>query len=171
VTQLTELTCIDQLTRQAHRRHEAVVERAHVLHAGCRDATPDVVALVRVTSERLFADHVLARLGRGDRRSRVHVVRPQIVEEPDRGVGDEFLPPRRRALEAVASCRGCDGRGVAAGNRNEPRLERRRPRDIGDLAEGVRMRLAHERVAEHPDADLGQCVHQASASGGSLGMI
>src|SRR5947208_5101154 len=45
VTQLTELTCIDQLTRQAHRRHEAVVERAHVLHAGCRDATPDVVAL------------------------------------------------------------------------------------------------------------------------------
>src|SRR5213078_3627031 len=50
VTKLTELTCLDQLSRQAHRRDEAIVECAHVLHAGCRDATPDVVALVCVAS-------------------------------------------------------------------------------------------------------------------------
>jgi hypothetical protein len=129
-----------------------------VLHAGCRDATPDLVALVCVTSEGLLADHVLARLGSGDRRRRVHVVRPQVVDEPDLGVRDQILPLRRPAVEAVASRSLGDRRLVPAGNRREPRRERRRPRDVGDLAKGVRVRLAHECVAEHADADLGELV-------------
>ncbi len=68
---LAELARVDQLAREPDRRHEAVVERAHVLHAGRRDAAPDLVALVRVAPERLLADDVLARLGGGDRRLRV----------------------------------------------------------------------------------------------------
>src|SRR5450759_409002 len=36
----------------------------------------------------------------------------------------------------------------------EPRLERRRPRDVRDLLVRVGVRLAHERVPQHADADL-----------------
>src|SRR5712691_6134523 len=158
VTQLAELACIDHLSREAHGGDEAVVERAHVLYAGRRDATPDLVALICVTSEGLLADHVLARLGGGDRRSRVHIVWPQVVDEPDLGVRDELLPLRRPAVEAVASRSLGDCLLVPAGNRHEPRLERRRPRHVADLAEGVGVRLAHERIAEHAHADLAEVV-------------
>ena len=65
---LAELAGVDQLAREAHGRDEAVVEGAQVLHAGRRDAAPDLEALVRVAAERLLADDVLARLGGGDRR-------------------------------------------------------------------------------------------------------
>ena len=50
VAELAELARLDQLARKAHGRYEAVVERAHVLHARRRDAPPDLVALVRITS-------------------------------------------------------------------------------------------------------------------------
>ena len=68
VPDLPQLAGVDQLAGQAYRRHEPVVEGAEVLDARRRDATPDLVALVRVATERLLADHVLARLRGGDRR-------------------------------------------------------------------------------------------------------
>jgi hypothetical protein len=76
-----ELAGLDHLAGEPHGGHEPVVERAHVLDPGRLDALPRLVALVRVTAERLLADHVLARLGRGDRRLRVEVVRPDVVEQ------------------------------------------------------------------------------------------
>src|SRR5712691_1556689 len=158
VTQLAELARVDYLSREAHGGDEAVVEPAHVLYAGRRDALPDLVALVCVTSEGLLADHVLARLGGGDRRSRVHIVWPQVVDEPDLGVRDELLPLRRPALVAVTRRSLGDRLLVPAGNRHEPRPERRRPRHVADLAEGIGVRLAHERIAEHAHADLAEVV-------------
>ena len=154
VTELAELAGLDHLPGEAHRRDEAIVERTHVLHPGGGDAAPDLVALVRVASERLLADDVLARLGRGDRRRGMERVGPEIVEELDLGIGHELFPVAGPANEAVPSGRLGDCLGVSAGDRDEPRLERRRPRHVRDLAERVRMGLAHERVAEHPDADL-----------------
>ncbi len=71
VPDLPQLAGLDHLPRQPDRRDEAVVERAQVLDAGRGDAPPDLVRLVGVASERLLADHVLARFGRGDRRLRV----------------------------------------------------------------------------------------------------
>ena len=68
VADLAELAGVDQLARQPHRGHEAVVEAAEVLDAGRRDALPDLVALGRIPAERLLAEDVLARLGGGDRR-------------------------------------------------------------------------------------------------------
>jgi hypothetical protein len=165
MAQLSELTCIDHLSREAHRRDEPVVERAHVLYTGRRDATPDLVALVCVASEGLLADHVLAGLGGGDRRSCVHVVRPQVVEQADLGVREELLPARRPAVEVVASRSLRDRLLVPAGDRHESRPERRRPRHVADLAEGVGVRLAHERIAQHADADLAEVVggHRTSS--------
>src|SRR5581483_10193022 len=154
VADLADLAGIDQLARESHRRHEAVVERAHVLDARRLDFAPDAVALLGVAAERLLADHVLARLRGEDRRLGVHDVRAAVVEEADRRVVDELVPVGRPALVAVAFGGLAHRVLVAARDRLEPRHERRRPGHVGDLAEGVRVRLAHEGIAEHAHADL-----------------
>jgi hypothetical protein len=140
--------------RELYDRHEAVVEAAQVLDAGRGDLPPDLEALVRGAPERLLAEHVLAGLRGGDRRLGVHRVRRAVVEEPDALVGDEVAPVGRPALVAVPPGGLGDGRAVAARDRDEPWHERRRRGQVGERAEGVRMRLAHERVAEHADPDL-----------------
>src|SRR5205085_11532796 len=62
VTDLAQLARLDQLAREAYRRHEAVVERAQVLDARRGDLLPDSMALLGIASERLLADDVLAGL-------------------------------------------------------------------------------------------------------------
>ena len=123
VADLAELAGVDQLARQPHRRHEAVVEAAQVLDAGGRHALPDLVALGGVAAERLLAEHVLARLGRGDRRLGVQRVGAAVVEEADRRVADEVPPVGRPALVAVPGGGRRDRFLVAARQRDEPRLE------------------------------------------------
>jgi len=70
---------------------------------------------------------VLSRLGGGDGRLGVHVVRTAVVEEADLGVGDEVAPVGRPALVAVAPSRLLDGPLVAPGERHEAGAKRRRP--------------------------------------------
>ena len=154
VADLPQFARLDQLAREPDCRHEPVVEAAEVLDAGRRDLLPDVVALGGVAAERLLADHVLARLGRGDRRLRVQRVRAAVVEQADPLVLDQLTPVAGRVLVAVPPRGLRDRLGVAPGDPDELRLERRRPRDVRELLERVRMRLAHERVAEHANTDL-----------------
>ena len=154
VADLAELARVDQLAREPHRRNETIVEGAQMLHAGRSDRLPDLVALVGVAPERLLADDVLSRLRCGDRRLPVDGVRPAVVEQGDTGVGDEVVPVGRPALVAVPLGGGSHGLLVPAGNRDQPGTERRRPGHVGDLPERVRVRLAHEGVPEHADADL-----------------
>ena len=151
---LSELAALDQLAGEPDRRHEAVVEAAEVLDPGRRHAGPDLVRLVGVAAERLLAEHVLAGLGRRDRRLGVHGVRAAVVEQADRRVGDEVAPVGRPALVAVPVGGCCDGGLVPACDGDEPRQERRWPGDMADVQEGARVGLAHERIAEHPDPDL-----------------
>ena len=103
VVDVAQLPGLQHLAREAHRRDEAVVEGAHVLDTGRRDALPDLVALVGRARQRLLADDVLAGLGRCDRRLRVQVVRPAVVEELDLAVREQLVPVGRVALEAVAA--------------------------------------------------------------------
>ena len=154
VAYLAELAGLDHLARETDRRHKAIVERAHVLDAGRGDAAPDVVALAGVAAERLLANDVLAGLRCRDRRLGVERVRAAVVEEPDSLVGDEVPPVAGRILPAVTSGGLLDRVRVAARDADEPRLERWRPRDVRDLLERVGVRLAHERVPQHADADL-----------------
>src|SRR5262249_38799812 len=152
--ELAELALLDQLAREPHRGHEAVVEAAEMLDAGGGDARPDVVRLVRGPAERLLAEDVLAGLGGGDRRLGVQRGRAAVVEQADALVRYDVAPVGRPALEAVALRGRGDGLLVPSGDRDEPGHERRRPRHVRKLPERVRVRLAHERVAEHADADL-----------------
>ena len=154
VADLPELACVDHLAGEPDGRDEAVVEGAEVLDARGGDALPDLEALVGVAPERLLADDVLPGLRCGDRRLGMQRVRAPVVEEPDPLVRDELPPVVGRVLVAVALGRLGHGLGVPAGDADEPRLERRRPRHVLDLPEGVRVGLPHERVPEHADADL-----------------
>ena len=152
VADLAELAGLDQLAGQPHRRHEAVVEAAQMLDARRGHALPDLVALVRVAAERLLAEHVLARLGRGDRRLGVQRVGAAVVEQADRRVGDDVAPVGRPALVAELGRDRRDRVLVPPGHRDEPGLQRRV--EMSDLPERARVRLAHEGVAEHADADV-----------------
>ena len=153
VMDVAEVVGLEHLAREPHRGDEAVVERAHVHDTGRLHPLPDLVRLLAVAAERLLADDVLARLGRRDRRLGVQVVRTAVVEELHLRVGDELAPVRRVALEAVPVRRGRHGLLVAPGDRHEPWHQRRRPGHVRELLVPVRVRLAHERVAEHPNAD------------------
>ena len=95
VDDVAELARLEQLPSQAHGRHEAVVERAHVLDAGRGDRAPDLVALVRRPAQRLLAHDVLPRLSGRKGRLRVDVVGPAVVEQLDALVGDQLVPVRR----------------------------------------------------------------------------
>ena len=105
VVDLADLAGLDELAGQAHGRHEAVVEGAHVLDAGGLHALPGLVALVGVAPQRLLADDVLAGLRGGDRRLGVEVVGPRVVEQADALVGDQRAPVGHVAGEAVARAR------------------------------------------------------------------
>ena len=141
VVDLTELAGLDDLLGQDDRRIEAVVERRHVLHAGGGDLPPDLVGLVGVAAERLLADDVLARLGGGDGRLEMGVVRPAVVEDLHVGIRDDVFPaasstsrsrsgapprgPPSSVRPAIATSRGMYGGGQVA---------------VGDLLERVRVR-------------------------------
>jgi hypothetical protein len=108
---------------------------------------------------------VLAGARRGDRRLGVKRVRAAVVEEADAVVLDEPPPVVGRVVVAVAARGLLHRSGVAPRDADEARLERRRPRDVRDLPERVRVRLAHERVAEHPYADLRHFGDSSAMSG------
>ena len=154
VADLTQLARLDHLPGKPHRRDEPVVERAHVLDAGGSDRLPDLVALVRVAPKRLLADDVLARARGLDRGLGVQRVRSAVVEQPDAVVADELAPIVGRVLVPVALACLLHRRLVASRDPDQLRHERWRPRHVVDGQERMRMGLAHERVTEHPDADL-----------------
>ncbi len=153
VVDLAQLAGLDHLAGEADGRDEAVVERAHVLDPGGAHAPVHLEGLVGRPRERLLADHVLAGLGRGDRGLRMERVRAGVVEELHGRVGHEVAPVGRRPLEAVAQGGLGDGVLRPAGDRDEQRAQRRRPRHVRQGAVRVRVRLSHEGVAQHADAD------------------
>src|SRR5690606_29997074 len=57
-------------------------------------------------------------------------------------------------LVAIAPGRFFDRVLVAAADRNQPRDGDRWVHDVGNLLEGVAVRLAHEGIAQQPDPDL-----------------
>ncbi len=158
VLDLAELPGLEQLAGQPHGRHEAVVEGAQVDDAGRLHALPDVVRLGGVAAERLLADDVLAGLGGGHRRLGVQRVRAGVVEQLDLGVGDQLAPVADVALEPELPRGLGHGLLVAARDGHQPRPQRRRPGLVGEGAVAVGVGPAHEGVAQHPDADLGDLV-------------
>ena len=89
---------------------EAVVEGHHVLDAGLVDGIEHRLGFFAGAGQRLFADDVLAGLGRGDARLGVRVVGAAVVEQLDAVVFQHLAPVGVVTLVAVAARgfrRGC----------------------------------------------------------------
>ena len=134
--------------------HERSFKRAGVLDARGRDALPDVVALVGIPSEGLFAKDVLSRLGGSDRRLGMERIRALLSNSPIAGLSTISRQsvvhrsyPYRLAAPATA-CRSRPAIATSLGINGGGHVM------YCDLAERIRVRLAHERVPEHPDPDL-----------------
>src|SRR5262249_14100106 len=114
---------------------------------------PHRVCLVRVQRERLLAEDVLAGARGCDRRLRMEHVLTAVHEEAYAVVSDLLTPVVRRLRPAEPGARLLDGLRVTTRDGHELRLERRAELPHG--RERARVRIAHEAIAEHRDADPG----------------
>src|SRR5919108_1617487 len=151
VDDVAELAAVDELPCEPNGRHEPVVEATHVLDLRPLGLAPHLVRHRGAHPERLLAQDVLAGAGGGDRRLGVHDVRAAVVEEADPLVGDLLPPVRRRLGPAPAGACVLDGRSRAAGDGDE--LRPQRDVEVTQREERARVRLPHEGVSEHANAD------------------
>src|SRR5919197_135314 len=139
------------IAREPDGGDEAVVEAGEVPHAGAVRLLPHLVRLVGRQPERLLADDVLARARGRDRRLGVDRVRPTVVEQRHAVVGDLLSPVRDGLAPAPLLAGAFDTVPASSRDRHELRAERHV--EMLEREQRARMRLAHEGVAEHCDAD------------------
>jgi hypothetical protein len=156
VTDLAETTFGNELPSECHRRHAPVVERHHRTHAvsccpvgrGRHDN-----GLVDGVRQRLLAQDVLAGVERGDGHLGVRVSRRAHVDEIDVVAVEQILP----ASGELGPAQPPRGRG---GTRTIAPRENAHDRLAGQVEEMwrstpcLRMRRAHEGVADHPDPEF-----------------
>ncbi len=117
--------------------------------AGLLGLLPHPVRLLSREAERLLAENVLPVTRRLDARLGVDRVGAAVVEELDAVVGDLLAPVRDRLAPPPALARRLDRVTVAAGDGDE--LGPERHVEVAKRLQCSRVRLAHERVAEHRD--------------------
>ena len=83
-----ELAAVDDVAHALRERVVAVVERLHDDETRARRDRGNRFGFLRVRGERLLAQHVLARLERGDRPLRVQPVGQRVVDRVDVRIGD-----------------------------------------------------------------------------------
>jgi hypothetical protein len=146
VADLAEFPVGDQLPGVSDRGDEPVVEPAAGDRVGLAGGVPHRRRRLEARREGLLTQDVGARLQGGDRRRRVAVVRPQIVEDVDSV--DHVPPVGRGRLEAQSVGRGRE-RGLLPAHED-------RPLDVGGVgeehrqpSEGVGVGPPHKSVAQH----------------------
>ena len=153
VAHLAEAAVGDQLAGERQRRHPAVVEADHRADPPRRGGLGDRGHLLRLghrVTQGLLAEHVLARLQRGDRDLGVAVAGGAHVHDVDVVARDELAPVGRplRPAELVRGGLGgrarCDRRSPSSRLRGEVEHVRR-----GAPCQGVGG--AHEGVADLRD--------------------
>ncbi len=95
---------------------------------------------------------MLASLNGGHRRLEVQYIGRAVVEDLNRRVLDDGAPVRDASGVAIAARCGLYLLLIASANGDERGMRWGRSVDIVEGLEGVAMRLAHEGVAEHADA-------------------
>jgi hypothetical protein len=157
---ISEFAVLDQSLRVPDRGDEPVVERGAGGDARRRRGVAHRRRLLKRRRERLLAEDGNAGLQRRDRRLRVDVVRPEVVE----GVHlvERRLPVGRRVREAEP-LRGVRERSLVAPDervafdlgrvREEHRKSRQR----------VRVRPAHESIPQYADLEWFSC-HRSGPS-------
>jgi hypothetical protein len=148
---VAELSGVQELADEAHGGHEAVVEPAHVDNPRLLGLLPHAVRLLRRETERLLTQDVLAVPRRLDAGLGVDRVRPPVVEELHAVVGDLLAPVGDRLPPTPLACRLLHGFFRSPRDRNELRAHGHV--EMLERLQRARVRLAHEGVAEHGDAD------------------
>src|SRR5882672_1013148 len=156
VVDAAELSGLDEVVGEPDGRDEAVVERGLVLDLGFPGGVPHGLGFFRGAREGFLAEDVLAGLDGGDGRLGVGVVGAAVVDELDVLVAEHVLPLEVMLLVAVALLRLGDGLFVAAADGDQLGDGDRGIHHVGELLVRVGVGLAHERVAQHADADAGR---------------
>ncbi len=140
----------DQLPGQGQGRDAAVVEADHGLHPvvlGAPGRRRHGLGLGQGVGQRLFDEDVLAGGQGGDGDFRVHEARRADVDDLDVVAGDHLAPVRGGLGPAVL--RGRLGDPVRVASDQDAPFEGRDVEVAGNVAPGIRVGLAHERVADH----------------------
>ena len=152
---LADPALLDQRPGQGQRGHPAIVEPHHRLHAtGTRgDRSGDHRLRLRDrVRERLLDQDVLAGLEGGQGHLGMQVTGRADVDDVDVVALDDRLPVGRRLLPSVPVRSRLDVRGVAPDQQLLAHAYGVRE-ERADVAPGVGVRLAHERVANNRHAD------------------
>ena len=160
---LADLAVFDELLREGHGGDFAVVVHDHVLDAGLFDRREHGLGVGQGIGERLFADDVLARPRGGDGHLGMPIARRRDVHDINVLALDDAPPVGIVLLPAELPRRGRDRRLVPPAKDFHARLEFAGEK-AAYLPEGVRVRFAHEFVAQQCDVDVGHCLLRSSIS-------
>ena len=156
---LPEPAVVDQLTREGNCRHAAVVE-PHQRRPAARRRDHRAAFLDR-HRQRLLAEHDLARLGGGDRRRRVQMIRAARCRRCRCRGGRWRRASRWRSPPSPSGRPSRRARPRSRPHSSVRRSAIRQVVEVAGLSVGVRVGLAHEALAEESDAQLRcHCVMQ-----------
>ena len=156
VENFAEFAGINDLLRQRHSRHAAIIIPNRIRHLRRLDHLHHLLALRAVERERLFAKHHLARARRRHRDFSVAVVRRADVNRINVLAGDELFPIRLRALKSPVVRVGFQFRLVATASGLEHGFERE-IKKVRRVVVCVRVGAAHEAVADDADVQVFLC--------------
>ncbi len=141
-----EVALLHQRAHAVCERVVAVVERLHHHEPGAVGDRGHLFGLGGVVGEGLLAEHVLARLERGDRPLRVQTVGQRVVDGVDVGIGEQVGVGVEDARDAVLGGVGVGAAAVTRGDRDHLGILR--------VAGGLDDRGGRDaRGAEDSDAD------------------
>src|SRR5882724_6049654 len=143
---------IDQLLGESNGRDTAIVVPDHVWHAGPFHGFHHLQSLGPVHGERLFAQDHLARFRCGNRDLLVHVIGARDIDQIDVFSRQQLAPVSfMRLITPFAGESFYLGfLATADGLQNRLVFE---VEEIANLAESVRVRAAHEAVADESDVE------------------
>ncbi len=164
VKDASQLSFLDQLSQEDDGRNPAVVVPDRVRHASALDSTDHRFRLGDRSPERLLTQHHLAGARGGDRDLGVRVVRARDIDQVDVRAFDQLAPiGLNRAISPVGGER-LEPLPVARRDRLQDGLERQ-IEVARRLQKRVRVRTAHEAVADEPDVEF--LLHAFSATTGA----
>ena len=144
----------DQLLRQSHRGHAPIVERHHRLFRRVRGHGQQFSGFFKGVCQRLFANHMLARLQRGQCHGQVQVAGRANVDDVDVVSGDDLFPVGLPFLPTVRLGRVLHRVSVAPADHFQHGFHVEFGKKRGHLSKPIAVRLAHKRIPDHADIEF-----------------